>query len=155
MEGNILFDEGAQRSFITKSLADQLKLLPTSHENISVSSFGAQVSTVKRLAVASIFVHTLNNIKISVSVLIVPELAAPIRNSVQTHLNQFQYLQDLPLAHLVTSDENFQISVLIGADFYWSFVQDSVVRGDGPTAVESRLGYLLSGPLPLSTTTCV
>jgi len=158
VEGNILFDEGAQRSFITQSLADQLKLQPTSHENISVSSFGAQVSTVKRLAVTSIFVHTLNNIKISVSVLIVPELAAPIHNSVRTHLNQLPYLHDLRLAHPVTSDENFHISVLIGADFYWRFIQDRVVRGDGPTAVESRLGYLLSGPLPLSTsvtTTCV
>ena len=158
MEGNILFDEGAQRSFITQNLADQLKLQSTSHENISVSSFGAQVSTVKRLAVTSIFIHTLNDIKISVSVLLVPELAAPIRNSVRTHLNQLPYLQGLPLAHPVTSDENFHISVLIGADFYWGFVQDCVVRGDGPTAVESRLGYLLSGPLPLSTsvtTSCV
>ena len=33
-----------------------------------------------------------------------------------------------------------------------------MVRGDGPTTVESRLGYLLSGPLPLSqfvSTSCV
>ena len=29
-------------------------------------------------------------------------------------------------------------------------MQDNVVRGDGSTAVESRLGYLLSGPLHLS-----
>ena len=27
-----------------------------------------------------------------------------------------------------------------------------VVRGDGPTAVQSKIGYLLSGPLPTSTT---
>ena len=54
----------------------------------------------------------------------------------------------MPLAHPVTSDENFQISILIGADFYWLFIQDRIVRGEGPTAVESRLGYLLSGPLP-------
>jgi len=54
------------------------------------------------------------------------------------------------LAHPVTSDENFRISILIGADFYWQFIQDRIVRGDGPTAVQSRLGYLLSGPLPFS-----
>ena len=52
------------------------------------------------------------------------------------------------MAHPVTSDENFHISVLIGAD-YWQFIQDHVICGDGPTAVQSRLGYLLSGPLPL------
>ena len=49
----------------------------------------------------------------------------------------------------MTSDENFSISVLIGVDYYWQFIQDHVVRGDGTTAVQSRLGYLLSGPLPL------
>lgn len=29
-------------------------------------------------------------------------------------------------------------------------MQNRVVRGDGPTAVQSKLGYLLSGPLPSS-----
>ena len=37
--------------------------------------------------------------------------------------------------------------MLVGADSYWRIVQDRVVRGNGPTAVESRIGYLLSGPL--------
>ena len=59
------------------------------------------------------------------------------------------YLQKLPLAHPVTGDENFEISVLIGADYYWKFVQDHIVQGDGPTAVKSQLSYLLSGPLTL------
>jgi len=81
---------------------------------------------------------------IPISVLIVPKLAAPIRNSVRAHLAQ---LHGLPLAHPVTSDENFHISILIGADFYWQFIQDRIVRGEGPTAVQSRLGYLLSGSL--------
>jgi len=38
-EGHILFDKGAQHSFITQELADELHLQPTSHETISVSSF--------------------------------------------------------------------------------------------------------------------
>ena len=40
--------------------------------------------------------------------------------------------------------------ILIGADYYWKFVQDTIVRGGGPIAQESKLGYLLSGPLPCS-----
>ena len=148
-EGHILFDEGAQRSFITQQLADELHLLPTSHETISVSSFGAQVSPSRTLAVATMFVHALNGTRIQISVLIVPQLAAPIRNSVRTHLHAIPHLQNLPLAHPVTGDENFDISVLIGADYYWHFIQDHTVRGNGPTAVQSKLGYLLSGPLQL------
>ena len=144
-----MFDEGAQRSFITQQLADELHLQPTSHEAISVSSFGAQVSPSRTFAVATMFVHDLNGTRIQISVLIVPKLAAPIRNSVRAHLHAIPHLQKLPLAHPVTGDENFNISVFIGADYYWDFVQDHVVRGPGPTAVQSKLGYLLSGPLQL------
>ena len=53
------------------------------------------------------------------------------------------------MAHSITNDENFSISVLIGADHYWQFIQDHIVHGDGPTAVQSRLGYLLSGSILL------
>jgi len=148
-EGNILFDEGAQRSFVTQQFVSHLHLQPTHCETVSVSSFGAQVSTVNSLEVATLFVYTLNGSRIPISVLIVPKLAAPIKNSVRACLKDIPYLKDLPLAHPVTSDENFEISILIGADFYWQFVQDNIVRGDGPTAVQSHLGYLLSGPLPL------
>ena len=101
------------------------------------------------MAVATIFVHTLNGTRIEISVLIVPKLAAPIRNSVHAHINDIPHLQKFPLAHTVTGDENFNISVLIGADYYWDFVQDHVVWGPGPTAVQSKLGYLLSGPLQI------
>ena len=58
------------------------------------------------------------------------------------------YLAGLKLAHPVTSDTHFEISLLIGADYYWQFVQDEIVRGEGPVAVKSKLGYLLSGPVP-------
>ena len=92
------------------------------------------------------FVHTLNDNLIPISALIIPKLAAPIHNSVHTHLRSIPYLQKLPLAHPVTGDENFEISVLIGA---WKFIQDHIIRGDGPTVVKSQLGYLLSGPLTL------
>ena len=34
-----------------------------------------------------------------------------------------------------------------GVDHFWKIVGDHVIRGNGPTAIESKLGYLLSGPL--------
>ena len=148
VEGHILFDERAHRSFSTQELAETLQLQPTRHEVIAVSTFSEQVSTPKKFAIATIRIHTVNGGQIPVSVLVVPKLAAPVRNSIRAHLNNFPYLSGLTLAHPVTSDENFCVSVLIGADHYWEFIEDQVVRGDGPTAVESRLGYLLSGPLP-------
>ena len=101
------------------------------------------------MEVASVFIHTLSGSRILISVLIVPQLAAPIQNAVRTCLRDIPYLQGLPLAHPVTGDENFDISILISADYYWQFIEDNIIRGNGPTAVKSHLGYLLSGPLNL------
>ena len=57
------------------------------------------------------------------------------------------YLQGLKLANPVTRSSNFEISLLIGVDYYWQFVGDHIVRSEGLTAMQSKLGYLLSGPL--------
>ena len=54
VEGHILFDEDAQKPFIAQELASILQLQLTRHKVISVSSFGAQVSTPTRFAAAAI-----------------------------------------------------------------------------------------------------
>jgi len=57
------------------------------------------------------------------------------------------YLRDLQLAHSVIKDDSFEISILVGADHYWTLIQDHIIHCDGPIAVQSHLGYLPSGPL--------
>ena len=79
-----------------------------------------------------------------ISAFVVPHIAAPLNNTVRTTLSNMPHLKGLPLAHPVSSAENFEISLLVGVDFHWYFIGDHVVRGDGPTAVSSRLGYTLS-----------
>ena len=78
-----------------------------------------------------------------------PKIATPIQNKVRAPIKDLPYLRQLKLAHPVTSDENFEISLLAGADHYWDFVEDHIIRGNGPTAMQSKLGYLLSGPIKL------
>ena len=34
------------------------------------------------------------------------------------------------MAYPVTENENFEIIILIGADYYWHFVQDHMVSGN-------------------------
>ena len=45
--------------------------------------------------------------------------------------------------------EKLDISLLIGVDHYWKIVGNHIVRGKGPTAMQSKLQYLLLGPLLL------
>ena len=148
ISGNILFDEGSQRSFVTEEIAKRLNLKPIQSEHIAVAPFGAEYISAQHLSVAQINIESSTGCRIPISVLIVPFIAAPLQNSLRASITGFPYLQGLKLAHPITNEENFQISVLIGADFYWTFVEDHIIRGDGPTAQQSKLGYLLSGPIP-------
>ena len=144
---NILFDDGAQRSFVSQKLADLLNLNPQTRENISISSFGANTPLQQPLSVVNISVKSLIGEKIPVIALVVPNIATPLQNTFHTCIKNMPHLQGLTLAHPITGKENFEISLLIGSDHYWNFIGDHVKRGDGPTAVQSKLGYLLSGPL--------
>ena len=149
---NILFDNGAQRSFVSQKLADLLNLNPQTRENITISTFGANTPLQQSLSVVSISVKSLVGEKISVTALVVPNIATPLQNTFNTCIKNMLHLQGLTLAHPITDKENFEISLLIGSDHYWNFVGDHIVRGNGPIAMQSKLGYLLSEPLTQSQT---
>ena len=142
---HILFDEGAQRSFITEELANHLDLVPEGTEPLHLSVFGGGQTTVKRADVATVHLRTDIGGIIPIQVVIIPVIAMPQRNHMTTDIHNLPYLKN-PLAHPITSDDQLKISLLIGADHYWDIVEDKIVRGSGPTAAKSKIGYLLSGP---------
>ena len=144
---NVLLDEGAQRSFITQSLADSLHLSSQRRECVAIAAFGATKASKQTLPVATIHLETTDGTEIPISVLITPRIAQPLHNFPFPYVKQLPYLKDLQLNHAISDSNDINISMLIGADAYWSIVQEAVVRGPGPTAVQSKLGYLLSGPL--------
>ncbi|XP_076072041.1 uncharacterized protein LOC143043745 [Mytilus galloprovincialis] len=144
---HILLDEGAQRSFVTEDLARKLNLHSEGTEILQLSSFGDRNKNVRHLDKSTVFVETDAGQKIPIHVLIVPMIDVPLQNNIR-HINRgLNYLRGLKLAHPVTQEESFEISLLIGADYYWDLVEDEVIRGNGPTAVRSKLGFLLSGPV--------
>ena len=144
-KANILFDEGAQKSFISQKLADSLRAQSCEQQNICLSSFRG-AATPTKLQATQVHLRTRAEDEVPLSVLIVPKIATPLKNLIHYHVN-FPYLQGLTLAHPVTHTSDFEISLFIGADLYWSIVEDHIIRGHGPTAMQSKLGYLLSGPI--------
>ena len=150
VDTNILFDEGSQRSFLTKGLADCLQVQPHDTVKLSLSTLGNGTSRTDKLDVATVNLHTISGHVIPLTVLIVPTIAAPICTVDQRTITNLPYLNGLRLAHPLSSAEQLSITLLIGADQYWKIVEDHVIRGSGPTAVGSKLGYLLSGPLDTS-----
>ena len=114
--------------------------------------FGALTPIRRKLDVATVHIHTESSGYIPIQALAhcsgnCRSIAELDKTAIQKH----PYLQSLKLAHPVTHNENFEISLLIGADHYWDIVEDHIIRGNGPTAMKSKLGYLLSGPVASTT----
>ena len=167
VEANILLNEGSQSSFLAKGLADCLQVQPHDTVELSLSTFGTDTSHTGKFDVTTIKLHSISGHLIPIIpsytilyhlipsyilyVLIVPTIAAPLHTVDQKSIANLPYLNGLRLAHPISSTEQFSITLLIGADQYWKIVEDHVIRGNGPTAVRFKLGYLLSGPLDTST----
>ncbi|XP_071161119.1 uncharacterized protein [Mytilus edulis] len=122
VECNILFDEGAQRSFITQKLANQLEIKPTENVSIQLSAFGDLSQKVRNLDTATIQLQTDTGEKVRINTLIVPEIAVPIKNNISLTTRSLPHLRELKLAHSVQSTERFEIDLLIGADHYWDII---------------------------------
>ena len=147
ISAHILFDEGSQRSFITSDVATKLDLKSETHETISLSTFGGSTSSVKRLDTATIYLKTAQEETIPIHVIIVPTIAAPLTTYTGANVRDLPHLKGLSLAQINVDDSPFTVDILIGADHYWDIVENEVIKGPGPTAAKSKIGYLLSGPL--------
>jgi len=136
---NILFDEGARCSFISAKLVTELCIQLTSTQGMALASFGTTTASYQELSVATMDIETISGEIIPISVLVTPSIAAPIQSSINSSVRNMPYLQGLKLAHPVTSNHQFNISILIGTDYYWTFIQDRIVKGDGSTAQQSNV----------------
>ena len=63
-------------------------------------------------------------------------------------MKSFPHLVGLPLADEDTDEELQEVHVLIGLDHYHDIITGDIIRGkEGPMAVGSKFGYILSGAI--------
>ena len=82
---------------------------------------------------------------ISIRLIILPTIAAPLTTYTGASVRDLPHLKALSLTQINIDDSPFTVDILIGADHYWDIME--VIKGPGPTAAKSKIGYLLSGPL--------
>ena len=71
-----------------------------------------------------------------------PLTAQPTAHAGQMYL----HLCDLEFAD-IDGREDLEVDILLGTDHYWELVTGTAIQGsDGPTAVHTRLRWVLSGP---------
>ena len=144
----LLFDTGSQRTYITDSLRRRLKLKAVRRENIIIQTFNSTESELREVEIVQIRVNRKDHSGfVYVEAICVPEICSPLRNQqVKTVVDNHKHLQNLKLAEFCENSNELAVDVLIGCDFYFSFVSGVVKKGEtGPSAVETCLGWVLCG----------
>ena len=82
--------------------------------------------------------------EIEISALSFPAICSPLQ--VPMEIDRYPHLQDLDLADASPSEHSSDAHMLIGSDYYWNVIIGDLKRSNnGPVAVSSKFGWLLSG----------
>ena len=145
---HILFDSGAQRSYITKELQKSLNLKPLRVERIVLNVFGKEGGEIMNVDVEKFRTETVKNKIFMEACISTISAQLSYQNSQYVLSQNYPELQALSIANSI-SKTSFDVDLLVGLDFYYSFITGNVERGQigQPIAVEWKLGWILTGPL--------
>ena len=99
-------------------------------------------------------IKTICDATVYIQAYVVPVICGPLAQQ-STELAQcsYEHLHNLPLADRAGGGD-VTVSILIGADYYWSLVEGTIMRGAPwePVAIATKLvGFVLSGPTVVMT----
>ena len=147
VKANIFFDLGSQWSYCSKQVKDELGLQSIATDVLELNTFGRTDSTVSQSDVVTLQISKGEFVK-EITVHTIPSICNPLP-SFKITKRKLNELGGIKLASpRCKYDGVHEISLLIGADLYWQFVEsESIPTSWGARAVKSKLGWLLSGPV--------
>ena len=143
----VILDGGSQRSYVTERVRDALHL-PVSHsESLTIKPFGSNTGSHQQCKVVNLCMETLGDNDVTLSAICVPVISSPVQGQCPRQaVRNYPHLTGLTLADDCEGEAD--IDILVGADQYWNLVTGGLIRGDsGPTAMHTKLGWVLSGPV--------
>ena len=148
VEIHLLLDSGSQKSYLTER-AKQLLGLESSREQIlSIATFGSQKEQTKVCPVVDVRMCLKGYPPMSLSLYVVPTICEPlVSQPITACVQQSKAFSGLDLDDHSDGEGRLQVDMLIGSDYYWDIVTGRICKIDGgPTAVHTKLGWVLSGP---------
>ena len=118
-----------------------------------IKTFNSERESVQVCDVVQLCVGKEGSLAVNLNAYCVPTICSPLVNQ-NTRVSQSQYdhLASLKLADETSGIEAATIEILVGSDQYWQIVTGEVMKGEsGPTAMNTKLGWVLSGPIERST----
>ena len=149
-KARLILDSGSQRTYVSARLRDHLNLPAESSQRISIKTFGSTKENVQCVDVVRLCVATDQGEGVELSAFVVPIICDPLQSQyIAEATHSYAHLTGLKLADYGTGEDSVEVDILVGSDQYWSLVSGRVVRGEhGPIAIETKLGWVLSGPIP-------
>ena len=148
LEVRLLLDSGSQKSYISERARGLLQLDAVGKQSLSIATFGSRKSNVKVCTIVDVAICLKGYPSMTLSLYVMPTICEPlVGQPIAACIEQHPHLAGLDLADFSSSELSLPIDVLIGSDYYWELVTGSVCRGtNGPTAVHTKMGWVLSGP---------
>ena len=145
-----VLDTGNQRSYATETVKMALNLELKEVQQLSIATFGTTTQDTQRYGIVCVGLKLKDGRNQELRLIVVPSICEPLTaQPMSLCLERFEHLKQLDLADYSNRQDSLQIDVLIGADYYWELVTGRTSRcEDGPVAVHTRLGWVLSGPVP-------
>ena len=144
-----MLDSGSQRTYVTSRLRDILNLPTVGTESLSMKTFGSSEGHQASYDLVQLGLTTKDNESLQMSALVVPFICNPLTSQpINRSGENYEHLLGLDLADSANIADSLEVDVLIGSDSYWSLVTGRIVRGkSGPTAIHTKVGWILSGPV--------
>ena len=148
MKARLILDSGSQRTYISTKLRNILNLESEGKCSMAIKTFGSNEDTIQTIDQVQFGVKVQGEPNLQLSALVVPLICQPLQGqTVSTTAKMYKHLQHLKLADFTSGENDSEVDILIGSDEYWKIVTGKIRQGDGgPTAVHTKLGWVLSGP---------
>ena len=140
-----LLDSGSTSSFLTKNIAEKLKLTPKTTTTLKIKGFNATQtinSTVVDLQLSDIEnreTHKWRNVYI-----VDNDQLPTVKEHPKQIADKYGHLRDIQMPQL----NNLNVEALLGCDMYALIIAREIREGntEQPIAVRSRLGWTVAGP---------
>ena len=97
-------------------------------ETVSNKTFGNNEASLKKCDIAQFPLECKDQLKLFVNTYEVVRICGPIANqTIEIAQENYPHLQGVPLADYSRGDEDLEVDIMIGADYYWSIVLNHVV----------------------------
>lgn len=146
----VLFDSGNQRSFVTAKAVRNQGLGIVRKEWVAINTFGQVVKESGLMEVVRFDIMPLRaDRSIRLEAYVVPEISNISNEHVEVVKNDYPHLRGLWFSDVCQTKVELVIDLLIGSDYLWEFQKGRTIRGESeePVAVETELGWVISGPL--------